>query len=92
MHFANVNDGYAIVGVTDPTALYMTLNGARTWHRVTMGKDVTTLGLTTTANSIIAITGVCSRSGLSCHDYRIARSSFEAQQWTSSTMPIGRSG
>ncbi len=92
MHFANVNDGYAIVGVTDPTALYATLNGARTWHRVTMGKDVTTLGLTTTEKSIIAITGVCSRSGLSCHDYRIARSSLKAQRWTSSTMPIGRSG
>jgi len=92
MHFANVSDGYAIVGVTDPTTLYVTLNGARTWHRVTMGEDVTTLGLTTTANSIVAITGVCSRSGLSCHNYRIARSSLKAQRWTSSTMPIGRSG
>ena len=92
MHFANVSDGYAIVGVKDPTALYVTLNGARTWHRVTLGKDVTTLGLTTTANSIVAITGVCSRSGLSCHNYRIARSSLKAQRWTSSTMPIGRSG
>ena len=91
MQFANVNDGYAIVGVTGPTSLYVTLNGARTWHRVTIDKGATTLGLTTTATSIYAITGMCSRNGVSCHDYRIARSPLSANQWTSSTMPIGHS-
>ncbi len=92
MQFANVNDGYAIVGLTDPTVLYVTVNGARTWHRVSMGTGVTTLGLTTTANSIVAVTGVCSRNGDSCHDYRIGRSSLSAQRWSSRSMPIGRSG
>ena len=91
MQFANVSDGYAIVGVTGPTSLYVTLNGARTWHRVTIHKGATTLGLTTTATSIYAITGVCSRNGVSCHDYRIARSPLSANRWTSSTMPIGHS-
>ena len=91
MQFANVNDGYAIVGATGPTSLYVTLNGARTWHRVTIQKGARTLGLTTTANAIYAITGVCSPSGTSCSDYRIARSPLSANQWTSSRMPIGHS-
>jgi photosystem II stability/assembly factor-like uncharacterized protein len=91
VQFANVSDGYAIVGATDPTSLYVTLNGARTWHRVTIQKGATTLGLTTTANAIYAITGVCSANGVSCHDYRIARSPLSANRWTSSPMPIGRS-
>ena len=91
MQFANVSDGYAIVGATDPTSLYVTLNGARTWHRVTIQKGATTLGLTTTAKTIYAITGVCSPDGVSCRGYRIARSPLSANRWTSSTMPIGRS-
>jgi len=92
LQFANVNDGYAIVGATDPTSLYVTLNGARTWHSVTIHKGATALGLTTTASAIYAITGVCSRSGVSCHDYRIARSPLNANQWTSSPIPIGHFG
>jgi hypothetical protein len=89
MQFANASDGYAIVGATDPTSLYVTHNGARTWHRVIIKRGVTALGLTTTATSIYAITGVCSPNGDSCHDYRIARSPLSGNQWTSSTMPIG---
>jgi len=91
LQFANVSDGYAIVGATGPTSLYVTLNGARTWRRVTVQKGARTLGLTTTANALYAITGVCSPSGTSCHDYRIARSPLTAKQWTSSPMPIGHS-
>jgi len=91
MQFANVNDGYAIVGATGPTSLYVTLNGARTWHKVTIQKGARALGLTTTANAIYAITGVCSPSGTSCGDYRIDRSPLSANQWTSSRIPIGHS-
>jgi hypothetical protein len=92
MQFANVSDGYAIVGMKDPTSLYVTLNGARTWHGVTIQKGATTLGLTTTTKAIYAITGVCSPNGVSCHGYRIARSTLNANRWTSSPMPIGRFG
>jgi hypothetical protein len=91
IQFANVRDGYAIVGATGPTTLFVTLNGARTWHRVAVEEGARTLGLTTTANAIYAITGVCSSSGTSCGDYRIARSSLSANRWTSSRMPIGHS-
>jgi hypothetical protein len=90
MQFANVSDGYAIVGTNDPTSLYATNNGARTWHKVTIQKGVTTLGLTTTLHEIYAITGICSTKG-SCHDYRIARSPLSANRWTSSPMPMGHS-
>ncbi len=91
MQFANVSDGYAIVGAAGSTSLYVTLNGARSWHRVTLQQGARMLGLTTTTNAIYAITGVCSSSGTSCGDYRIARSPLSASQWTSSSMPIGHS-
>jgi len=90
--FANVDDGYAIVGVTGPTTLFVTLNGARSWRRVIVQKGARTLGLTTTANGIYALTGVCSTSGSSCGDYRIAHSSFGATKWTSTKMPLGHFG
>jgi len=38
IQFANARDGYAIVGATGPTSLFVTLNGARTWHRVVVQK------------------------------------------------------
>lgn len=91
IQFANVHDGYAIVGETGPTSLYVTLDGARTWRKVIIEKGARTLGLTTTANGLYAITGICSSSGVSCHGYRIARSSLRATSWSSSLMPIGRS-
>lgn len=91
VQFASVRDGYAIVGATGPTSLFVTLNGARTWHKVVVQKGARTLGLTTTTNAIYAITGVCSSAGTSCRDYRISRSPLSAHQWTSWRMPIGHS-
>ena len=91
IQFANVHDGYAIVGETGPTSLYVTLNDARTWRKVIIEKGARVLGLTTTATGLYAITGICSSSGVSCHGYRIARSSLSATSWSSSPMPIGRS-
>jgi hypothetical protein len=91
IQFANARDGYAIVGATGPTSLFVTLNGARTWHRVVVQKGARTLGLTTATNAIYAITGVCSSSDTTCGDYHIARSPLSANRWTGWKMPIGHS-
>lgn len=92
MVFSNVNDGYAILGATGPTTLYVTLNGARTWRSVVVQKGSRTLGLTATASELYAITGVCSPSGSTCHSYRVARSPLSANRWTSSPLPLGHYG
>ncbi len=92
MEFANRSDGYALVGWGGPSTLYVTLNGARTWHRVSIGGAGAPLGFTVTSGAIYAITGVCTKNDDSCHGYAIARSSLAASRWTSSPMPLGHSG
>jgi hypothetical protein len=87
VQFANVDDGYAIVGEDNPTALYVTLDGAKSWHRVTIQGGTTIMELSVTTNALYAITGLCSPSGDTCRDYRLARSSLDAQHWVSQRLP-----
>jgi len=72
IQFANARDGYAIVGATGPTSLFVTLNGARTWHRVVV-KRCANARPTTATNAIYAITVLLVQRH-DCGDYHIARS------------------
>jgi hypothetical protein len=87
MQFANVDDGYATVGEQNPLALYVTRDGAKSWHQVTIQKRATIFGLTVTTHSLYAITGLCSPNGDTCHDYRIARATLDAEHWLSWKLP-----
>ena len=87
VQFANVDDGYAMVGEDNPTSLYVTLDGAKSWHRVTIQDKATIMELSVTTNALYAITGLCSPNGDTCRDYRIARSSLDAQHWVSHMLP-----
>jgi hypothetical protein len=90
MFFPNVQDGFALVGEYDPETLYATTNGAKTWHKVSIGSGVSILGLSATKSSLIAVTAHCSRLGRSCHDYQVSRSSLLATKWSGTTMPRGK--
>jgi len=87
LQFANVDDGYATVGESNPLSLYVTLNGARSWHQVTIQKGATILDLTVTSDKVYAITTLCSPNGDKCRDYRIACSSLNAKHWSSAVLP-----
>ena len=87
LQFANVDDGYATVGESNPLSLYVTLNGARSWHQVTIQKGATIFDLTVTSDKVYAITALCSPNGDKCRDYRIARSSLNAKHWSSAVLP-----
>ncbi len=87
MQFANVDDGYATLGENYPLALYVTLDGAKSWHQVTIQKGASILKLTVTTSALYAITGLCSPNGDTCRDYRFARSSLDAKHWLSWKLP-----
>ncbi len=87
LQFANVDDGYAIVGEENPLKLNVTLNAAKSWHMVTIQKKATVLDLTSTYDAVYAITAVCTPSGDACRDYRIARSSLDTKKWSSVALP-----
>jgi photosystem II stability/assembly factor-like uncharacterized protein len=85
--FANTEDGYALLGVGVPTSLYVTLNGAGSWHRVMIARGVTILGFTATSHELYAVLARCTKS-MACTDYRIARSNLTARTWTVVPLPM----
>ena len=88
--FPTVNVGFALVGEDDPRTLYGTEDGAKSWHKVSVGSGVSILGLTATKSSIIAVTAHCSKVGRRCHDYRVARSPLNPVKWTNTVLPHGK--
>lgn len=84
--FATASDGYALVGQAYPWTLYKTVDGARTWWRVTIGADQTILGLAVSAQLIYTVTAHCSGVGV-CRDYQVNRSALSEEHWTSMTLP-----
>lgn len=85
--FATSNVGYALVGSSEPLTLYKTMDGARTWHRVTIASGRSIVGLSVSAPSIYTVTANCSSSGAKCGDYQLNRSTLNATKWTSSAIP-----
>jgi photosystem II stability/assembly factor-like uncharacterized protein len=83
--FANSDDGYALMGVGTPTTLYVTLNGAGSWHREVIASGTMILGFTATSHELYAVVAHCSKSSV-CSHYEIARSALTAQAWTVSPL------
>jgi uncharacterized membrane protein len=79
--FATPEDGYALVGPYDHSAVYVTTNGAQSWHQVTSLDDVVG-GMHVATNEIFAMTAQCSIATSNCHNYRVWRSTFTANKWT----------
>ena len=84
--FANTEDGYALIGVGVPTSLYVTLDGAGSWHRAKIASGVTILGFAATSNQLYAVVARCSKS-MACTQYQLARSNLNARRWTLVALP-----
>jgi hypothetical protein len=84
--FANVRDGYALTGVGVPTNLYVTHDGAATWHHETIAKDSTILSFAATRDVLYAVIARCTKS-FTCTHYQLARSSLTAHAWTIVPLP-----
>jgi hypothetical protein len=85
--FATSDDGYALVGERYPMTLYKTIDGARSWRRVTTASGRSILGLSVSASSIYAVTANCSASGNRCGDFQLNRSTLKGETWASTAIP-----
>jgi hypothetical protein len=82
--FANATDGYATVGNYSPSALYVTINGARTWRRVTHAKDLA-ISVVVTSSEIFVTSVTCQPRSIVCGQYTTRRASLTAKDWV--TLP-----
>jgi photosystem II stability/assembly factor-like uncharacterized protein len=89
--FANIDDGYIIEDVGLATKLYVTNDGARSWHLESPGSGDIVNRLTATATSLYTVTMRCNVSRVTCTDFRLAQSSLNARRWTSTPLPNGSS-
>lgn len=82
--FANAKDGYATVGNDSPSALYVTINGARTWKRVMHAKDLS-ISVVVTGGEIFVTSVTCQPRSISCGQFTTLRASLAAKDWV--TLP-----
>jgi hypothetical protein len=84
--FANARAGYALLRTGTQSDLYVTLNGANSWHREVIASNATILHLVATPSEIYAIIAQCSKANV-CRHYRLARSALTASTWMTSILP-----
>lgn len=86
LFFANSMDGYAFLNATYPSKMYVTVDGAASWHRESIAPGDVIVQLATAHHELYAVIAHCSKTRV-CTDYRIARSSLTANKWTIQTLP-----
>jgi photosystem II stability/assembly factor-like uncharacterized protein len=79
--FATPKDGYAFVGPYDASVVYVTTNGARSWHQLKSLNDLVG-SIHLTDSGLFAMTAQCSLTTTNCDNYRVWRSSLNAKKWT----------
>lgn len=85
--FATPTIGYALEGTSEPVALYVTMNGATTWQRVTTPPDVTIYGLTATGGHLYALFVNCEQHvGTRCREIEMVHSTLDARNWSGVSM------
>lgn len=92
--FANARDGYAFqsYGQATDAAVYATVDGARSWHRVSFGSDAGAFDIAAAQGEFYAVEVRCtwgtpSSAASRCHDYRLARSRAGSTSWSSVPIP-----
>lgn len=85
--FANVRDGYAVLGESTPSALYVTNDGAETWRRTVVKGGWSILQLSATPSALYAIIARCPHVNESCNGYLLARSTLSGRAWSFSAVP-----
>lgn len=85
--FANASHGYALEGGYNQRTLFVTSDGAKTWHKIVVAKGRAIGGVTVTTNHLYAMTMQCPHKSGNCTDFRLARSSLGAKSWASTPIP-----
>jgi len=92
--FSNRLDGYAVEhSSSQPTAstVFATTDGGRSWRRAELGAG-SVWSMVATAHELYAVTAHCSgrdtrTTGITCDDYRLARSTAGSASWRSVRIP-----
>ena len=93
MIFVNQEEGFISEVSGRGSILYETLDGARSWYKVSTPKDVDVGGFAATTKDLYLVTMRCSKQkngNEGCLDYRLARSSLKARVWKSTPLPNGK--
>jgi hypothetical protein len=87
LSFTNGGQGYALVGMSSATSLYVTDDGAATWHKVPAMSGVTIQRITVTGSVIYATMAKCASFDDHCVDVTIAKSALWPIHWTALRLP-----
>jgi len=91
--FANAKDGYAFqsYGQAADAPVFATVDGVRSWHRVSFGPGVGAFDIAAARGEFFAVLVRCSwgtaSSPSQCHDYRLGRSRAGSTLWSSVPIP-----
>jgi hypothetical protein len=91
LYFANPDDGYAEEYPSTgqrwaSTALFLTLNGGRTWERASLASHATVYGLASSSRYFYAISEQCTAKG-ECDHIQLNRSKVGTTHWTKLVIP-----
>jgi hypothetical protein len=87
LQFTSPNDGYLWTREAHRDVLYVTTDGAKSWHRrVTTSSLLPVHSFSVTLGHIYFVTGVCSGMGI-CHDFQLHSAGASGTTWSS--RPLG---
>jgi hypothetical protein len=87
LSFTNAGQGYALVGTASRKSLYVTNNGAQTWHKVPALSGVTFQGVAVSGTALYATMAKCKSFDVDCVDVSIAKSALWPIHWTALRLP-----
>jgi hypothetical protein len=87
--FATPLIGYAVEGSTEPEFLWVTTNGARTWHKVALPDDGLIYGLTTTGPHLYALIIEHHGIGPCCTRFHLDHADLSATNWSGVSVAKG---
>ncbi|MBW4078338.1 MAG: hypothetical protein HIU84_07485 [Acidobacteria bacterium] len=92
MVFATAHDGYALDEVNGVTTLYVTHDGARSWHRQVVSNDLTISDLAASVSTVYVVAKRCAKQvngNTGCTHYELFRTDLAAKRWTATSIPNG---
>ncbi|MHB1251140.1 MAG: hypothetical protein ACYC0I_03300 [Acidimicrobiales bacterium] len=90
--FATSRDGYALDEVKGVTTLFVTRDGARSWHRQVVSKGLVIAQLAASAGTVDVVAMRCAKQNdgnTGCTHYELFRSDLAAKRWTATPIPNG---
>ena len=88
LSFVNGGQGYALVGTSSAISLYVTHDGAATWHKVPAMPGVSFQRITVTGSVVYATMARCVSLDDHCVDLTIAKSALWPIRWTALRLPV----